>query len=451
MMSDSEPDEPQPHIRKKSRRSKPVNETKVVESALIAYLIERFLWGAYSPQEVQRIASFLQTDLAAAINAGPGVTFPQVDLVEKIGNHGRIPSNMHRDLMRTLVDIGISALSVVNLSLKETGTVIATIGTQCIIYPHELFSSMYTHYHDAFMRRFVVSQATIKQFWEAVSHTTQYKEHPVRLRKNHKSRCIPLVLHTDGVPVSGIGKAWSKLVDLYSWGSLLNSDGVTWLSLYLIIGIHCVLCSDATIDEIWTIIVWSFGCMYRGTWPDRHWNGRKYPAGTPEYIRAGTELAGGFYTTLWVIAADLDQIAKNLKLRHYAASQPCTWCNADTTGIPWSDFKPDALWMETVFSPSQFVATIAPANRLFSLPGVTVETLWPDYMHCKYLGVDQYFLGSVLVVITFLATHAAAGSWDERLARVWALCLEHYKENPVDATTRFRNMRVGMFTQASRW
>ena len=84
MMSDSEPDEPQPHIRKKSRRSKPVNETKVVESALIAYLIERFLWGAYSPQEVQRIASFLQTDLAAAINAGPGVTFPQVDLVEKL-------------------------------------------------------------------------------------------------------------------------------------------------------------------------------------------------------------------------------------------------------------------------------------------------------------------------------------------------------------------------------
>ena len=37
----------------------------------------------------------------------------------------------------------------------------------------------------------------------------------------HENSYIPLRLHGDGTPVTGIGKQWGKLVDAYSIASLL--------------------------------------------------------------------------------------------------------------------------------------------------------------------------------------------------------------------------------------
>ena len=36
---------------------------------------------------------------------------------------------------------------------------------------------------------------------------------------------VPISLHGDGTPVSGIGKAWSKSVDIWSWTSLVARGG----------------------------------------------------------------------------------------------------------------------------------------------------------------------------------------------------------------------------------
>ena len=45
--------------------------------------------------------------------------------------------------------------------------------------------------------------------------------HAVSKRDGHEESCIPLRLHGDGTPVTGIGKQWGKLVDVYSIASLL--------------------------------------------------------------------------------------------------------------------------------------------------------------------------------------------------------------------------------------
>ena len=50
----------------------------------------------------------------------------------------------------------------------------------------------------------------------------QLKDHPVRYRRDWKRRAIPLVLHGDGVPLTGIGKSWSKLMDVFSISSHLG-------------------------------------------------------------------------------------------------------------------------------------------------------------------------------------------------------------------------------------
>ena len=53
----------------------------------------------------------------------------------------------------------------------------------------------------------------------------QLKDHPVLYRKDWKRRAIPLVLHGDGVPLTGIGKSWSKLMDVFV-GIISSRSGV---------------------------------------------------------------------------------------------------------------------------------------------------------------------------------------------------------------------------------
>ena len=85
---------------------------------------------------------------------------------------------------------------------------------------------------------------------------------------------------------------------------------------------------------------------------------------------------------------------------------PCSWCGADSDPLsaPWSAFRPlGAKWIEQIYDKIQFLAALGPdRNPLLELPGVSHDTVWPDYMHCKYMGVDQYFLASILVVMVFM-------------------------------------------------
>ena len=73
---------------------------------------------------------------------------------------------------------------------------------------------------------------------------------------------------------------------------------------------------------------------------------------------------------------------------------PCSWCGADSDpiSVPWSDFRPlDAKRLQQIYDKAQFLASLGPdRNPLLELPGVSQHTFWPDYMHCKYMGVDQF-------------------------------------------------------------
>ena len=102
--------------------------------------------------------------------------------------------------------------------------------------------------------------------------------------------------------------------------------------------------------------------------------------------------------------------------------------------------------MRNCFAPDDFLATNPDPHALFSLPGFTIRTIWPDLMHCKYMGVDQYFAGSVLVVCSFMLDIVGCTTWQERLKRVWALCLQYYKDHPVDAPSRYTRITGNMFT-----
>ena len=57
---------------------------------------------------------------------------------------------------------------------------------------------------------------------------------------------------------------------------------------------------------------------------------------------------------------------------------------------------------------------------LFRVSGVTLHNVAPDLMHCKHLGTDQYYYGSVLKLLTH---HIMTGTRAENLDAVWGeLC-----------------------------
>ncbi len=70
-------------------------------------------------------------------------------------------------------------------------------------------------------------------------------------------------------------------------------------------------------------------------------------------------------------------------------------------------------------------------NPLSTLPGVIALTVALDYMHSKYLGMDQHMFGSTLYVLCYMVM---TGTPEENVARCWAFVQRYYKEHR--ATTR---------------
>ena len=98
---------------------------------------------------------------------------------------------------------------------------------------------------------------------------------------------------------------------------------------------------------------------------------------------------------LWALEGDMDYYAKTLGLPRWSLSQHCcALCKCEKNGpMTWQDARLGAPWVKSCWKPAEWMQSLERSmNRLFSLPGVTCATVALDYMHCKYLGSDQYFL-----------------------------------------------------------
>lgn len=117
-------------------------------------------------------------------------------------------------------------------------------------------------------------------------------------------------------------------------------------------------------------------------------------------------LADGFYAVLWCIKADLDFMWSFYGWPRGNSATPCALCPCTLRAddCPWSDFRsPGSEWMTRIYGGDQWLGLNPPDQRqpLLTLPGVTILSMAVDWMHCKYLGTDQYFLGSVLFLMVY--------------------------------------------------
>jgi hypothetical protein len=406
------------------------------KSALAEHLLKQWAWGHFSPQQVQCIANLALQDF------GSGAPLEDLRTCASIGSSGQHPNNMHRDLVAKFAP-NMFETQEICLPLKARSTPGFRMSWQKVMWPHEVFSVLYNNYKHSWQETISPGDDALESFWAQVQEHPQMHNHPVKQRAGYERRCIPLTLHGDGVPVTGIGKSWSKSMELFSWTSCLGV-GTTVALHYLIWGCWLSHMSEGfgknTMSGFWKALTWSFFWLWRGVFPDRDASGNVYARRSEEGRKAGTPLAGGYYAVLWVIRGDLDWFFKSLHLNHFNSLKPCCLCKADTKGTPWTDFrKQSAKWLKTIWKAAPWSAA-EDRHVLFSLPGVSILTVAPDLLHVKHLGSDTYFYASVLEV---LVCKTLPGTPEQNLDKVWDEVLSYYKTNKI--TGGFSAMKLSMF------
>ena len=175
----------------------------------------------------------------------------------------------------------------------------------------------------------------------------------------------------------------------------------------------------------------------------------RYPKNSGAGRKAGQLLAGGSFGVLWSIKGDLEFLANVIDIPRWSLkSGPCCLCRCNGDGeLTWADFIPNAPWIATCWTPSSWQGWANKSkNLLFTLPGVTILSVCLDYMHVKYLGLDQYIFGSTLsMLVHFVMT----GSPLDNLQRCWTFIQGCYKNHHTEVKYRYLN-RLSMFVRKKR-
>lgn len=84
-----------------------------------------------------------------------------------------------------------------------------------VVLPHLMFAALYRTSPAIFEEHLLPGGVEqVPRFWESMSGHPALAEHPLKTVQNWQRRFILLSLHGDGVPVTGVGKAWGKVVEV---------------------------------------------------------------------------------------------------------------------------------------------------------------------------------------------------------------------------------------------
>ena len=387
---------------------------------LAALLLEKRAWGTLGAIQIQAIAEAAIAD---------GAKCKHLSSLAKIGDSGRVSGNCERDLQLNLQpNVFLGALKQVRMPIMNPLQVVHT--EQDILYPHEVFSILHTKHPEVFIERLCGGkEQNVEAFWSSMKGHPGLVDHPMLLRPDYATRCVPLHMHGDGVAVAGTGKSWSKSVEVYSWGSCL-SRGPTVLKTFLVFiahkGLICKLPGNETLVVFWRHFCWSMNIIFDGVWPAVNADNEPYAENTPEYRKIGRPIAGGWRGALWMIKGDLDFCSNYLQLEHTGSLTPCFLCKADTAEYPWTDCREGvAKWQSTVWTNKQWEEARPDRHAIFkNIKGLSISSVLPDVMHSKHLGTDSYFYGSVLKLLTH---KILPGTQAANLQCVWVEISQQYR------------------------
>jgi len=318
----------------------------------VVSMVMMVLWGHISPQLLQKVMKLMQADLQLFKEGNLDTN--GIDNLAKLGSSGAYPNHMWRDLKRILPKPKLPELHIFQFPLKHTtlGKIIRSVP---MLLPHTLFSAIYEHYPLMWEKIIYGSRLTCMKFWNAVQGSPHFASHPVRFRVGFEERCIPLKIHGDGTPVTGLGKGWGKLVDIFSVSSLLICGPTILRNLMMFLIFQHLICRDQdhnTLDTAYRKLIWSFKACWEGKKPKFDWNNKEM-----FYDGAGEDLCGGFFFSVWALICDLEHGHKAYDLPNPTANACCPLCAVGLVpGVVWFDFGPKAKWLDHIYTVQSWLA-----------------------------------------------------------------------------------------------
>ena len=199
------------------------------------------LWGHISPQLMRKVMFLMDQDLQAHKEGVLNVA--GIKHLGGLGHNGQYPQNVWTELKRCLPKPKLPALQSFWMPMKHI--TLGKITRQVpMLLPHTLFACIYEHYPEMWQRIVYGSQEKCKNFWNAVKDSPQFLSHAVKDRPHYETKCIPLKIHGDGTPVTGLGKGWSKMVDIFSVSSILITGPTVLRNFMLFMMFQHLLCRD---------------------------------------------------------------------------------------------------------------------------------------------------------------------------------------------------------------
>ena len=133
---------------------------------------------------------------------------------------------------------------------------------QAFLLPHEMFAAIYHNYPEIWRTSISPDVTKLVEFWNAQTGHPQMQGHPVKSRPGWKSRAVPIAFHGDGVPVTGIGKIWSKTMTMFHFTSLLSQghskEVMFWIwSVFDRLRVKGDSTGEGTLETFFRILRWS--------------------------------------------------------------------------------------------------------------------------------------------------------------------------------------------------
>lgn len=278
-------------------RSAAANGTAPVLSVVVNYLVMQWPLGHSSPQQVQHLTKHCETDINAAIRTG--VIPHGIEKLTRIGTGGQYSNRCHTEL--------IDALESPQLAQPLITQIPYNIGPRqwrgyeaSFWLPHEVFASIHEHYPDAWQQRIIHDHAAIRNFWDQMEDNPMMVGHPIRDKPNDRNLAIPIAMHGDGVPVTGVGKNWRQMMDFYTWCSCLGRGATLDFNFYIWGVFDRLLSTDPaahTMNAFWELLAWSFDALFSGNWPTLGpiVNGVRWRLVGVGLRKAGHFLANGYF------------------------------------------------------------------------------------------------------------------------------------------------------------
>ena len=126
------------------------------------------------------------------------------------------------------------------------------------------------------------------------------------------------------------------------------------------------------------------------------WGGTHRKLGWKAYSWSCTlgEADDSLWMAVWAIICDLDHVFKFYGMPNSNSNKPCGICPVDSCHLPWWDFRANAKWIPRIYTKQFWLDAGLQMSCIWDIFGVSCLSFYPDWMHCKPLGIDKILLGS---------------------------------------------------------